>query len=104
VTDFAELVFLSIIGRILIYLWMEFPLPQWVERIEFIRGLHECSLCSGTWGYTILFLIYDVDILQMLGGNHIDYIGGFIGGAVISFIIFLITQGYRAVFETVVIE
>jgi hypothetical protein len=104
VTDLAELLLLTIFGRILIFLWMEFPLPRWADSIEFIHKLHSCDLCSGVWGYTILFLIFNVDILQMLGLPHIIFIGGLLTGGAISFLVHLVTIGYRTKFSSIVIE
>jgi hypothetical protein len=82
---------------------MEFPLPQRVDSIKFIHDLKQCDLCSGVWGYTILAWIMKVDVLQMLGFEHIVLIGGLVTGGAISFLVHLLVIGFREKFLTVVI-
>jgi hypothetical protein len=83
---------------------MEFPLPRRVDSIKFFHDLHVCDLCSGTWGFTILAWITKVDILQMLGFEHIDYIGWLVTGGAISFLVHLLVIGFREKFLSVVIS
>lgn len=63
----AEWVLFALTGRILIYVWFQFPLPPAFDLKQtyfhkFIRKLHECDLCAGTWVYSILALATGVDM------------------------------------------
>lgn len=105
-----ELILLIAVGRILIYLWSEFPLPEWVERSKFGK-LHHCTQCAGVWIYSAIFILFGVDILGMLGlsgeflGGNIFYrvVAGALGGAIISFVMSLLEMGFRERFMTITI-
>lgn len=63
----AEWILFAITGRILIYVWFQFPLPPAFELKQsyfhnFVRKLHSCDLCSGTWIYSILALATGADM------------------------------------------
>jgi hypothetical protein len=97
-----ELLLLIAVGRVLIHLWGKFPLPAWFENSKF-GMLHHCTECAGVWIYSIIFLIFRVDILSMIGLPNV-FIGWFIGGALISFIMNLLEIGFRERFMTITIE
>ena len=107
-----ELFLLIACGRVLIYLWSRFPLPDKFDNSKFGK-LHNCTECAGVWIYSILFILFGVDILGMLGlgtdflgGNIILHrvVSGAIGGAIISFIMALLETGFRERFLTIKIE
>jgi len=107
-----ELLLLIAVGRILIYLWSQFPLPEWVDNSKFGK-LHHCTQCAGVWIYSFLFILFGVDILEMLGvnskimaggGNIYRVIGGILGGAIISFVMSLLEAGWKERFMTITIE
>jgi hypothetical protein len=97
-----ELFLLIAVGRVLIHLWGKFPLPEWFDNSKFGK-LHHCTECAGVWIYSILFMLFGVDILNMVGLQHV-FIGGFIGGAIISFVMNLLEIGFRERFMTITIE
>lgn len=82
---------------------MEFPLPQRVDNIKFIHDLHACDLCSGLYLFTILAWITKVDILQMLGFDYLVFLNYVLTGGIISFLVHLISLGWKAKFEVIVI-
>lgn len=101
-----EILLLIAVGRVLIYLWSQFPLPEWVDNSKFGK-LHHCTQCAGVWIYSILFILFRVDLLAMLGLSNVTggaIIGGFIGGAIISFVMSLLEIGFRERFMTITIE
>jgi len=106
-----ELLLLIAVGRVLIYLWSQFPLPEWVDNSKFGK-LHHCGMCAGTWIYSFLFILFGVDILGMLGvdsilgGNSflLRVVSGAIGGAIISFLMSLLEAGFRERFMSITIE
>lgn len=87
-----------LIGRLFIFLWSQFPLPQKLESIQTIHKLHTCPLCSGTWIYSILALCFGFDILQVLGLPHVWIISEGATGAAISFMVFIFGLGWQDYF------
>lgn len=98
-----ELLLLIAVGRVFIYLWGKFPLPEWFDNSKF-GMLHKCPECAGTWIYSVLFILFGVDILNMLGLPSLGFISGFIGGGLISFIMTTFEVGWKERFFTIVIE
>jgi hypothetical protein len=98
-----ELLLLIAVGRVLIYLWGKFPLPEWFDNSKFGK-LHHCQECAGTWIYSVLFILFRVDILNMLGLPSLFIIGGFISGGLVSFVMSLLEIGFRERFMTIRIE
>lgn len=104
-TDLAELILFCIIGRIFIYLWMVFPLPRQIDSIKFFHDVKQCDLCSGVYLFTILSWATGIDILQMLGFTDINgFIRVVITGGAISFLVHLISIGWKEKFMSFVIE
>jgi hypothetical protein len=83
---------------------MVFPLPRQIDSIKFFHDLHACDLCSGVYLFTMLAWVTGIDILQMLGFAHIDYIGWLVTGGVISFLVHLLSIGWKEKFLSVIIE
>lgn len=90
-------------GRLFIYLWSEFPVPEWFEQSKFGK-LRNCTQCSGTWIYSSLFIIFGVDILEILGLPSVQIIGGILSGGIVSFLMNLLELGWREKFMTITIE
>jgi hypothetical protein len=93
------LLFLAI-GKLLIYLGMKFP-PLAESRFEFIRRQWECDLCCGVIVYSALSLIMG----EALFGDHfyVPFISEGITGGIASFIVHLISMGYKEKFGVIVI-
>jgi hypothetical protein len=101
--SFLDVLFLIALGRVLIYLWMEFPLPEWVDNSKFGK-LHICRLCSGFWIYSFLFVVFGVDILEVLGFSRVFVLGGILSGGAITYLMDLLEIGFREKFMSIVIE
>jgi len=96
------------IGRVIIYLWMKFPLPEKRENYpsRFIHKLHECALCSGTYIYPILALCFGVDIFQDLFGytGAIPQIVGQIAtGMATSWLVYVFSAGWSSLNEVTIV-
>lgn len=93
-----------IIGKILIYIWQQFPLPEFAGKWEKINKLHTCSLCSGVWIFTLLSF-FGINIFQLFGIKvYIPIMTEIITGSVSSFIVFIFSQGWKYTFEAVIIK
>lgn len=102
-TGLGDVIFMGIMGKIFTFLWMSFPIPESLEKSR-LGKLHTCELCAGTWIYSILFALFGVDMLPLLGIQSLGYIGGLMTGGVISFIVFLISVGFREQYMSFYIE
>jgi len=86
----------TIIGKILIYLWMKFPFSEKIEKIKFIKELHECDLCSGVWFYSILAFVWKVHFLGIwFDFVYIPFIEELVTGCVTSYVVHLLSIGFR---------
>lgn len=98
------------VGKLIIYLWMKFPLPQTIlDNIQekyiyqFIKQLHECDLCSGTYLFTILAFFMRIDMLVDFGFWHVPIVSEFVSGAISSFMVHIFSIGWKTKFEVIVI-
>ena len=84
------------IGKLVIFLWMKFPLPF---RNEWIEKLHKCDLCSGIWVFCALALFFGVDIVQDTFGFTVPIAGALVTGAITSFMVHVFSIGWREKFS-----
>lgn len=96
-----EFLLFMIIGKLLIYLGMEFPLFA-ESRFKFIRRMFACDLCVGVWIYTGLSFIMGVRLLGDL--FYFPVASEIITGGLASFIMHIFSLGWKTKFEVVVIE
>ena len=92
-----------VVGKLLIYLIMRFPLIQKVKT-EFFRELFGCDLCLGVWVYLALGFLFECDILDVVGISHVVFVSEFITACVVSFVVHMFSLGWKAQFEVVEIE
>ena len=87
-----------LIGKLLIYLGMKFP-PLSESRFEFVKRLWECQECSGVWVYTFLsFVMGEVLFVEYF---YFPFVSELITGGISSFIVHLISLGWREKFTVV---
>jgi hypothetical protein len=91
-------------GKVLIFLWQLFPLPHKLEENKTIHKLHICDLCSGVYLFTLLAFVFHVSLLTLFGVSYIFIISEFLTGAIVSFLVHLISLGWKTKFEVVVLE
>jgi hypothetical protein len=66
----AEWLLFAITGRVLVYVWFQFPLPpswEWEANqrkyfVRFFTKLHQCDLCAGVWIYSFLAVVTGIDM------------------------------------------
>jgi hypothetical protein len=89
-----------LVGKLLIYLGMKFP-PLSESRFEFVKRLWECSECSGVWVYTFLsFVMGEVLFREIF---YFPFVSELITGGISSFLVHLISIGWREKFLVVVV-
>lgn len=96
------LIYISI-GKILVYLGMQFPLPSFLKKIKSIEYLHGCDLCFGVWVFGFLALFMQMDLLTVLGFQYVPVLSQLVTGGAISFIVHLLSLGWKAKFEVIVV-
>ncbi len=74
------------LGRIIIFVWQKFP-AKYVPT-EFVKDVHACDLCSGTYLYPVLF---------WLGG--LDVVNAILFGVVTSFVVWVFVKGMKTLIE-----
>lgn len=91
--SFAEWLLFAATGRVLIYLWMQFPEPPFMKLPSWLEKLHRCDLCSGVWIFGIMAIALQVDIFGM--GNIVTQAAT---GAITSYLVHLFVLGAREKF------
>lgn len=96
-----EYVIFALIGRTLIYLIQKFPKTWLTKKSKFLDDLFSCDLCLGVWVYVGLNLL----AFHITAYNEYDstIIGEIVTGAVTSFVMHLISLGWKEKFTTLVI-
>lgn len=87
-----------VMGKLMIYLGMKFPLPDVLERNEKIKQWHSCPLCFGVWVYGFLAYFLHMDLLTILGFWYVPFVSELITGGAISFLVYVFSIGWKDVF------
>lgn len=90
-------------GRVLIYLWFQFPLPAVLEQYKSIQKLHTCDLCAGVWLYGILSYFMGLSLLQVLGFTYVPVVSEVVTGGVVSFLVHIFLIGWKEKFNVLVL-
>lgn len=90
-----------LVGRILIYLWQNFPLPTKLENNDVLHKLHVCDLCAGVWIYGILSYFLGLSLLEVFGFSYVPLVSEVVTGGVISFLVHVFVIGWKEKFNSV---
>jgi hypothetical protein len=100
-----KIVIFALLGKLTIYLAQQFPFIQlpligryWKEK-RFLGKLFACDLCLGVWIYTLSALLLKVNLFEEFG--YIPIVFEFFTGAAMSFIMHLLTIGWRDKFGVI---
>ena len=90
---------LMVVGRILIYLWQQFPLPSSLTKFESVNKLHTCDLCAGVHIYALMSWVMGLHFF-----GYMPVVSEYITGGVVSFAVHIFLIGWREKFtETMVV-
>ena len=104
----TQVVIFALVGKLLIFLLQKFPkqsLPIIGKLFRdgmLLENLFSCDLCLGFWVYSGLAFIIDVNVIGDL--FYVPILSEFITGAIVSFIMHLISAGWNAQYQNVFIE
>ena len=88
-----------LIGKVILFLWQQFPLPSPLEKYKTIKKLHECDLCAGVWIFGILSYFLGLSLLEV----YTPVVSEVITGSMISFIVHIFSIGWKEKFNNVVV-
>lgn len=88
------------VGKLLIYIGQKFLADNF--RNKFLHKLFECDLCLGVWVYVILALCFKMMILQDIL-PYVPFVTEVITGIVTSFLMHLLSIGYREKFSVIIV-
>ena len=103
-----QVVIFALVGKLLIFLLQKFPrhsLPiigRLFQEGGLLDNLFSCDICLGVWIYTGLAFIINVNVTGEL--FYVPILSEFITGAIVSFIMHLISAGWSAQYQNIVIE
>lgn len=89
---------LALVGKILIYLWQQFPLPKALEKFKTIEKLHLCDLCAGVHIYALMSWVMGVYVF-----SYVPVVSEYITGGVVSFLVHIFSIGFREKFGNVLV-
>ena len=104
----TQLLAFALIGRLTIFLLQKFPkhsLPiigKLFREGRLLGDLFSCNLCLGVWVYTGLAFLIDVNVTGEL--FYVPVLSEFVTGAIVSFIMHLISAGWEAQYSNIIIE
>ena len=91
-----------VLGKISMYTIDKFPLTIKIKnRSQFLDELFSCDFCLGVWTYTVLFWLTGVWFENLL---FIPILSPLLIGTFASFLVHLISLGWRTKFEVIIIE
>jgi len=99
----AKWILFLIFGKVAIYVWMQFHLPKFVKKYDWLVQLHECDLCSGVWIFSLLSFFTEIDLLEVTGFGYIPIVGAIVTGILTSWLVHIFTLGWKAKYEIIII-
>lgn len=88
------------LGKLLIYLGQKFVAAN--IKNQFLSRLFECDLCLGLWIYIGLAFFLRVSIFQDVY-EYVPVVSEIVTGSVATFVVHLLTIGWKTKFDVVVI-
>lgn len=105
----VEFVKFALIGKLIIFILQRFPfnkiplIGNWFKEGKFFGELFGCDLCLGVWAYSILAIFIEYDAIE-LSGNMSGVLSWILTGVMTSFIVFVFSNGWKALFSTIEIR
>lgn len=104
----TQLVAFALIGKLIIFLFQKFFTPhlpligRLFDEERFWGRLISCDLCLGFWVFSGLSFITNVNVAGEL--FNVPILSEFITGAIVSFTMHLISAGWNAHYQNVIVE
>lgn len=99
----SSFVLYVLVGKLLIWLLGE-KFPYFINsKSEIVRKLFSCDLCLGIWIYFFIAIGAQVRLFEDLFTYNVPLTGEFIAACITSFLVHLVSIGWREKFSTVII-
>jgi len=98
---YLELLGFVLVGKLIIYLAQQFFFANFGE-VKFFSKLFSCDLCLGVWVYSILNFFFGINLLEQV--FYIWIVSEILSGAVISFLMHLISIGWSSKYQEIIID
>ena len=85
---------IAVIGKLALFLFGQLPITEKLPE-GYLKKLFSCQLCLGVWVYFILCLLYRFDLVSVFTGSYIPGLNEFISGMTLSFLVFLVSIGWK---------
>ena len=105
---YLQLLGFALVGKLIIYLAQIFPkqkLPvigTLFAEDRFLGELFACDLCLGVWVYSLLNFMFRLNFLQEI--FYVTIVSEAISGAIMAWLMHLLTIGFREKYFTIYIE
>lgn len=97
-------IILILVGKIILYLIQQFPLPEPLTKYKTIVKLHECDLCGGVHVYALMSFVMSLYLLTAVGIDlYIPVVSEYITGGIISFLVHIFSLGWKEKFSNIVV-
>ena len=102
-----EFIWFAVIGKIVIFVLQRFPFKKlpwignWFKEDKFLGELFGCDLCLGVWVYSILAIFFRYNVIPYF---YLPIISWILTGMATSFVVFVFSNGWKALFSTIVIR
>jgi hypothetical protein len=104
----SKLLVYVLVGKLIVFISQKFPfqkvplIGRLFEEGKFLEELLSCDLCVGVWVYTFLAFFFSVNLFEEW--FYVIGLTEFLVGAVTSFIVHLISMGWKAQYSVFVVE
>ena len=92
-----------VIGRVLVYLFQQFPLPKFLTKYPSVEKLHNCDLCAGVWIFGILSIFTKTSLMESLQFGYVPGLSELVTGGVISFMVHIFIIGWKIKFSEIMV-
>lgn len=92
------LIFIGLVGKLFIFLVQQLP-PVHNMKQEFFHKLFNCDLCLGVWVFFSLCGFFHFELVSEIVGIYVPLINEIITGAIISFLVHLMSLGWKIKFS-----
>jgi hypothetical protein len=104
----TQLVVYALVGKLIIFLLQKFPkhtLPiigKLFREGRLLGDLFSCNLCLGFWVYSGLAFLFQINLTNEF--FYIPILSEFVSGAIVAFLMHLISAGWEAQYQNIIIE
>jgi hypothetical protein len=100
----------ALLGKLIIYLVQKFPFQSlpiigklWEEK-RFFGKLFGCDLCLGWYVFVFLAYFFNINLFLELGLPYVPVLNEILVGSVTTFLVHLISIGWKSKFELIILE